>query len=72
VRPAVTRFATSCLTLGCLMETKVALIQMFTSNEWTSRKFAETNEGKRIEKVVMDKEFWKDIVICCQGAYPLM
>ncbi|KAI5444905.1 hypothetical protein KIW84_013255 [Lathyrus oleraceus] len=35
VRPVVTRFATSYLTLGCLMENKGALIRMFMSNEWT-------------------------------------
>ncbi|XP_058774187.1 uncharacterized protein LOC131648448 [Vicia villosa] len=72
VRPAVTRFATSYLTLGCLMENKGGLIRMFTSYEWTVTKFAKTSEGKQVEEVVMDKEFWKDIVICCKGAYPLI
>ncbi|PNX84021.1 HAT family dimerization domain containing protein, partial [Trifolium pratense] len=38
VRPAVTRFATSYLTLKCLVENKSALIRMFTSNEWTISK----------------------------------
>lgn len=72
VRPAVTRFATSYLTLGCLNENKGALVRMFTSNEWISSKFAKTEEGKKIEEVVMDKDFWKDIVTCCKGAFPLI
>jgi len=45
---------------------------MFTSNEWITSKFANTEEGKKIEEVVMDKEFWKDIVTCCKGAFPLI
>jgi hypothetical protein len=47
VRPAVTRFATSYLTLGCLNENKGALVRMFTSNEWISVKFAKTEEGRK-------------------------
>jgi hypothetical protein len=72
VRPAVTRFATSYLTLACLMENKGALIRMFTSNQWTSSKFSKTVDGKQIEEVVMDKGFWKDVIICLKGAGPLI
>ena len=54
------------------MENKGALIRMFTSNQWTSSIFAKTEEGKKIEEVVMDKQFWKDIGICCNGAFPLI
>lgn len=60
VRSAVTWFATSYLTLGCLMENKGVLIRIFTSNEWTLSKF------------VIDKEFWKNIIICLKGAFPLI
>jgi len=72
VRPGVTRFATSYLTLGCLHENKGALIRMFTSNEWKSSKFAKTNDGKIVEDVVLDKEFWKNIITCLKGALPLI
>ncbi|CAK8575933.1 unnamed protein product [Lathyrus sativus] len=54
------------------MENKGGLIRMFTSYECTITKFAKTSEGKQIEEVVMDKEFWKNIVICCNRAYPLI
>ena len=39
VRPAVTRFTTAFLTLGCLHEHKGAVINMFTSTKWRSRRF---------------------------------
>ncbi|RDX78510.1 Pre-mRNA-splicing factor ATP-dependent RNA helicase DEAH1, partial [Mucuna pruriens] len=70
VRPCITRFATSYLTLGCLHENKGALIRMFTSNEWRSSRFAKTKDGKLVEDVVLDKEFWKNIII--KGACPLI
>ena len=36
IRQAITRFATSYLTLGCLNENKGSLIKLFTSSEWQS------------------------------------
>ncbi|RDY13851.1 hypothetical protein CR513_01165, partial [Mucuna pruriens] len=72
VRPGITRFATYFLTLGCLHENKGGLIRMFTSNEWKSSSFAKTKDGKLVEDVVLDKEFWKNIIICLKGACPLI
>nr|KYP42310.1 hypothetical protein KK1_036302 [Cajanus cajan] len=72
VRPGITRFATSYLTLGCLHENKGALIRMFTSNEWKSSRYAKTMDGKTIENVVLDKGFWSNIIICLKGALPLI
>ncbi|KAF1884233.1 hypothetical protein Lal_00035303 [Lupinus albus] len=48
VRPILTRFATSYLTLGCLNDNRTSLIRM-------------THDGRLIENVVLDKEFWKSI-----------
>ncbi|KAG6467383.1 hypothetical protein ZIOFF_074788 [Zingiber officinale] len=72
IRLATTRFATSYLTLGCLNDNKGALIRMFTSKEWKSSQFAKTKDGKVIENVVMDKDFWKSIITCLRSAYPLI
>jgi hypothetical protein len=72
VRSAMTRFATSYLTLGCLNDKKEALMRMFTSEKWKFSQFAKTKDGKNLESMVMDKEFCKNIVICLKGAYPLI
>ncbi|KAI9091599.1 hypothetical protein K1719_028042 [Acacia pycnantha] len=45
IRPAMTRFATSYLTLGCLHEYKLPLIRMFNSDEWKGSPLAR----KRVE-----------------------
>jgi hypothetical protein len=48
IRPAITRFATAYLTLGCLHELKGALVNMFSSNKWRGSKFAATKEGREV------------------------
>ena len=45
---------------------------MFTFKEWKSSQFAKTKDEKLIENVVLDKDFWKDIVTCLRSAYPLV
>ncbi|CAH9125516.1 unnamed protein product [Cuscuta epithymum] len=72
VRPGMTRFATSYLTLGCLHEKKGALIRMFTSRAWKSTRYAKTSDGKFVEDIILDKEFWKNIVTCLKAALPLI
>ncbi|VFQ89725.1 unnamed protein product, partial [Cuscuta campestris] len=72
VRPGMTRFATAYLTLGCLYENNGGLIRMFTSEEWKTNKHSKIKDGKDVEEIVLDKEFWKSIVICLKGALPLI
>jgi len=72
IRPATTCFAASYLTLGCLNENKSSLVRLFTSKEWQSSSFAKSKDGKLVENVVMDKEYWKKIVICLRATFPLI
>lgn len=72
VRPGLTRFATSYLTLGCLNDNRGSLVGMFTSAEWKTTKYARSQEGRFIEDAVLDKEFWKNVVFVLKGAFPLM
>ena len=60
------------MTLGFLHENNGTLIRMFTSNEWKSGRFVKTQDGKTVEDVVLDKEFWKNIITCLKGALPLV
>jgi hypothetical protein len=45
---------------------------MFTSDQWKTSKFASSRDEKSVEDVVLDKDFWKGIVICLKGANPLI
>ncbi|XP_024641095.1 uncharacterized protein [Medicago truncatula] len=72
VRQGITSCATTYLTLDRLQETKGALRRIFTSKAWKSSPFAKTSGGKFVEDVVLDKEFWKNVMICLKGANPLI
>ncbi|XP_029127873.1 uncharacterized protein LOC109801981 [Cajanus cajan] len=72
IRPGLTRFATSYLTLGCLNENKGPLTRMFTSKEWTSSQLAKTKDRKFMENLVTNKGFWKNVLNCMRGVFPLV
>ncbi|BAT78941.1 hypothetical protein VIGAN_02170400, partial [Vigna angularis var. angularis] len=61
IRPGVTRFATTYLTLACLHELKASLLTMFSSEEWKTNKFGTSQEGRKVEYVVLDSRFWKNV-----------
>jgi len=54
VKPGLTPFATSYLTLRCFHDNKGSLIRMFTSDQWKTSKFARSMDGKLVEDVVLD------------------
>ncbi|GJZ07223.1 putative transcription factor/ chromatin remodeling BED-type(Zn) family protein [Tanacetum coccineum] len=72
VRPGVTRFATSFLTLQSLMEKKEKLRLMFTSDEWTQSKWAKTKNEKLAYSIVMSPSFWNGVNLCLKVISPLI
>ncbi|XP_059660034.1 ATP-dependent RNA helicase DEAH13-like isoform X3 [Cornus florida] len=73
IRPAVTRFATSYLTLQRLNELKGGLMTLFASRKWTSSRFAKLDEGKKIEGIALDnRNFWKNVDLCLRATLPLV
>ncbi|XP_028114909.1 uncharacterized protein LOC114312822 [Camellia sinensis] len=72
-RLAVTRFATSYLTLRRLHEQQGALFSLFTSNKWRNSRFAKSEKGKKIENIVLDNRyFWKGVSTCLKAAVALI
>ena len=72
IRPAATRFATAYLTLACLREHRVSLINLFNSQDWKGSKFSSSKDGKEVARSVMDNALWKDIVTCLKASAPLV
>ncbi|CAN6723407.1 unnamed protein product [Malus baccata var. baccata] len=58
VRPDATRFVTNYITINSILNKKVGLRQLFTSEEWYNSRFSDSEEGKRIESRVLDHRFW--------------
>ena len=72
IRPRMTTFATTYLTLTCLYKMKTSLMTMFNSEEWKTSKFGTSQEGRKVQNVVLDSRFWKNVSICLKVAAPLM
>ncbi|KAH1256859.1 hypothetical protein GmHk_03G006933 [Glycine max] len=60
IRPGMTRFATTYLTLACLHELKASLMSMLSSQEWKTSKFGTSQEWRKIENMALDSWFWKN------------
>ncbi|XP_015932601.1 uncharacterized protein LOC107458900 [Arachis duranensis] len=61
VRHAVTRFATSFLSLERLYEEKGNLRRMFTSDEWAKNKLSKEAKGREVTKIVIMLSFWNHV-----------
>ncbi|KAK8570315.1 hypothetical protein V6N13_003003 [Hibiscus sabdariffa] len=44
-----------------LLDQRVGLKRMFQSNKWLSSRFAKLDEGKEIERIVLNVSFWKKL-----------
>ena len=72
VRHAVTRFATSYLTLQRLYQDKGNLRKMFTSNDWSKNKLYKEAKGKEGTKIVLMPSFWNHVVFTLKVMAPLV
>ena len=64
VRPAVTRFATSFLTLASMQKNKQGLKSLFVCDEWHNHKLAKTREGELVESIILPVPFWTKLENC--------
>jgi len=72
VRHAVTRFATSYLSLQRLHQEKGNLRKMFTSNEWSNNKLSKKAKGREATKIVLMLSFWNRVVFTLKVMAPLV
>ncbi|XP_042475900.1 uncharacterized protein LOC122057736 isoform X2 [Macadamia integrifolia] len=69
---AVTRFATSFITLRSLLDNRIGLKRMFQSNKWLSSQFSKLDEGKEVEKIVLSSTFWKKMQYVRKSVEPIV
>lgn len=72
VRPGVTRFATSFLTLQSIMEKKDKLRLMFTSDDWADCKWSKSAKGKVTSQTILSLTFWNGVSLCLKVFAPLV
>ncbi|RWR92244.1 hypothetical protein CKAN_02145300 [Cinnamomum micranthum f. kanehirae] len=72
IKPAKTRFATAFLTLARIHQQKNNLRKMFTSEEWTTSKWAKEQQGKRVAQIMLMPSFWNTVVYALKVSGPLL
>jgi len=73
VRPAITRFATSFISLQSLLTSKWELQSMFLSPEWRALSYSNKPEGQAICRLVTYQEsFWDEVKEVCTVTEPLV
>jgi hypothetical protein len=72
VRPAVTRFATSYLTLASMYKNKNGLRALVVSEEWHNNPLSLSIEGKRVEDIILSAPFWTKLEYCLKVSQPLL
>ncbi|CAA7398559.1 unnamed protein product [Spirodela intermedia] len=72
VQTAATKSSASFLTLQCLLECRNALKRMFQSSKWVSSRFADMEEGKEVQKIVLNSAFWKKIQYIRKSVDPVL
>jgi len=72
IRLGVTRFAMTYLTLACFHELKASLLTMFIYEEYKTSKFGTSQEGRKVENVILDSQIWKNDSTCLKVPTPLI
>ncbi|VFQ67908.1 unnamed protein product, partial [Cuscuta campestris] len=72
VRPAVTRFATSFLTLQSMYRYKDPLRTLFVCDDWNRCKLAKTEGGKNVQDIILSTTFWNGVEDCLRASQPLL
>jgi hypothetical protein len=72
IRPGVTRFASTFLTLESLLEKKDQLRKMVVDSRWESLREVKSKKGKAATAMIMSMAFWKDVKLCLNVFEPLV
>jgi hypothetical protein len=72
VRPAVTRFATSFLTLASMHRHRNGLRSLFVSDDWNNNSLSRSSEGRQVVNIVLSMPFWNNMENCLRATQPLL
>ena len=71
VRPGVTRFASTFLTLNSILENKDQLRKMVVRSRWDSLRDVKSKKGKDATSIILNPTFWKDVKLTVSVFEPL-
>ena len=73
IRPKITRFGTSFLTLQSIYKQKQAIVAMFSSGKWCLSTWTKNPKGVKARSTVLfDSNFWPHVAFCIKTTIPLV
>ncbi|XP_072976552.1 uncharacterized protein [Typha angustifolia] len=69
---SVTKFATNFLILQNLLDHRVALKKMFQSRKWISSLLSKSDDGKEVERIILNSSFWKKMQYVKKSVNPIV
>ncbi|KAK4417116.1 hypothetical protein Salat_2537100 [Sesamum alatum] len=71
LRPGITCFATNYTSMESILEQKLNLQRMFTSEEWSKNPGSKDPSGKAIQDVILNSSFWNSAELVCNLHAPV-
>ena len=72
VRPGITRFSTTFITLQSLCEHRYNLTSLVSSKFFMEHKLSETTQGRLASTIVLDRKFWDDCLMIVKVVTPIV
>ncbi|XP_022865250.1 uncharacterized protein LOC111385112 [Olea europaea var. sylvestris] len=72
VRPVMTCFATTFITLKSIYDHKQALQSLTTSRHFTSHRLSKSGNGKLVSSIILDNKFWDDCLMLVKIVAPII
>lgn len=70
--PTISQRASSFATLHNLLDHRIGLKRMLQSNEWCSSLFSKSDEGREVEKIILNAAFWKKMQYVRRSVDPIL
>nr|GMC88551.1 Alanine--tRNA ligase [Ipomoea batatas] len=72
LKPSFTQFSSSFTTVQSLLDQRNCLKKMFQSNKWLSSRYSKSDEGKEVEKIVLNAAFWRKMQYVRKSVDPIL
>ncbi|XP_019239151.1 PREDICTED: uncharacterized protein LOC109219174 [Nicotiana attenuata] len=72
LKPSFTRYSSTFTTVQSLLDHRNGLKRMFQSNKWLSSRYSKLEDGKEVEKIVLNATFWRKMQYVRKSVDPIL
>lgn len=72
LRPAISKYAANFISLQGVLDHRISLKRMFQSSKWLLCRYSRSEDGKEVEKIVLNASFWKKTQHVLKSVEPVL